>query len=312
MTKIAFAGSKTTTFECMDQFLKDGFNIDLLITLLPEQGDTFQVAGYKDLSSFAAEHGVSVYHPASYSLNHEADKDVLSKANIDLLLVIGWQRLIPEWLLTRLRIGAFGMHGSPEPLPRGRGRSPLNWSLLKGKTSFLTHFFKYDPGVDSGAIVGAQKFDITLWDDPDTLHMKNRMAMNRLLGRYLREILNGTAKYQPQPSDIKPTFFPKRTSEDGRIVWEDMDMISLYNHIRCETRPFPGAFAYLESSEERFYFWKGHPFDSHLVFSDARPGDVVEKFYDESFLVAVWDGTVRIFDYTSPDAKVPQVGEKFV
>lgn len=310
MTRIAFAGSKTTTYECMRQLLLDGFRIDLLVTLTPEQGRHYEVAGYMDLRAFATEHGIRVLHPASYSLREPADQALLEPEAIDILLVIGWQRLIPDWWLSRLGRGAFGMHGSPEPLPRGRGRSPLNWSLLQGKTSFLTHLIRYDAGVDSGGIVGVQKFDITLWDDPDVLHMKNRIAMSRLLRQHLPAIEAGTAVYRPQPADISPTYLPKRSADDGRVVWEDQDMMRLYNHIRAQTRPFPGAFSHLGESQERFYFWKGHPFDSRLEY-EARPGTVVETFYDGSFLVAVWDGSVRIFDYSAPPGVTPTPGQRF-
>jgi methionyl-tRNA formyltransferase len=312
MPKIAFIGSKQTTFECMRQFVRDGFRIDLLVTLTPEKGARHEVAGYADLRPFARDHGIPVAHPTTYSLQSDEDRLLLLRQKVDCLLVIGWQRLIPEWWLKELSLGAFGMHGSPEPLPRGRGRSPMNWSLLQGKTSFMTHLFKYDPGVDSGAVVGMQKFEITPWDDCDTLHMKNRIAMNRLLKQHLPALLAGTAILTPQPTDVAPTYFAKRTAEDGRIVWADMDMARLHNHIRCQTRPFPGAFSFLEGSPERFYFWRAHPFDSHLLFYDARPGTVVEAFSDRSFLVAVWDGSVRVSNYTSPGGHEPRVGQRFL
>jgi methionyl-tRNA formyltransferase len=311
MSNIAFAGSKNTTLECMTQCIKDGIHVDLLITLTPTQGEKYEVAGYMDLRTFAAVNNIHVYHPAVYSLKSDVDRKALSARQIDCLLVIGWQRLIPEWLLERLALGAFGMHGSPEPLPRGRGRSPMNWSLIQGKTSFLTHLFKYDPGIDSGEIVGVQQFDINLWDDCHTLHMKNRMAMNRLLKQHLPSILANKATYLPQPRDIEPTYFPKRTAEDGRILWDNMDMMSLYNHIRAQTRPFPGAFSFLEGSQKKFYFWRGYPFDSHLTFYGEKPGKIVEVFSDNSFLVSVWDGTLRICDYTLPDGEAIEIGARF-
>jgi methionyl-tRNA formyltransferase len=311
MSRIAFAGSKTTTFECMERLLEDGFAIDLLVTLTPEQGSRHEVAGYMDLRPFAAARDIPVYHPHSYTLKDSEDRGALLARQVECLLVIGWQRLIPEWWLAALIRGAFGMHGSPEPLPRGRGRSPLNWSLLQGRTSFLTHLFRYDAGVDSGEIVGVQKFEINPWDDCETLHFKNRMAMNRLLARHLPAILAGHAVYTPQPCDIEPTYYPKRTAENGRIRWSDQDMARLHNHIRCQTRPFPGAFSHLEGAPGRFYFWRGTPFDSHLTFPGARPGTVVESFHDGSFVVAVWDGGVRVCDYTAPAGRRPQRGERF-
>lgn len=311
MPKIAFAGSKTTTVECMERFLRDGFMINLLVTLTPEHGARHAVAGYMDLQEFAAEHCIPVYHPKSYSLSHAVDEARLTAEQIDCLLVIGWQRLIPEWWLRTLRMGAFGMHGSPEPLPRGRGRSPMNWALLQGKTMFLTHLFRYDADVDSGAIVGIQKFDINPWDDCETLHFKNRIAMNQLLKRYLPDILAGKVVCLPQPMDIEPTFFPKRTAEDGKIRWLEMNMIQLHNHIRCQTRPFPGAFSHLDGEMDRFYFWRAAPFDSRLEFDAGLPGTVTEVFYDASFVVKVWDGTVRMWDYTSPDGRTPRIGQRF-
>ncbi len=312
MAKLAFAGTKNTTHECITQLLRDGFKPDLLITLTPEMGEENNVAGYVDLRPLATQHDIPVYHPKSYTLRNEEDKTILLTHRIDLLLVIGWQRLIPEWWLNDLSIGAFGMHGSPEPLPRGRGRSPINWSLLNGKTSFTTNLFKYDSGIDSGMIIGMQKFDINVWDDCNTLHMKNRIAMNRLLKEHLPGLLTSTGHYLPQSDDIEATYFPKRTAEDGRILWDNLDMIALYNNIRSQTHPFPGAFSHLNGEERPFYFWKGHPFDGHLIYSESRPGDIVEVFYDDSFLVAVWDGAVRVYEYSSQDGKPPNIGQQFM
>lgn len=172
MTNIGLFGCKSTTYECLLQLVKDGVNISTLITITPEQAERNQVAGYYDLRAAAQGFGIKTVVPESYSLQAEADKLLFSGVDLDCGLVIGWQRLIPGWLLEKLRLGVYGMHGSPEPLPRGRGRSPLNWSLLNGKTSFLTHLFRYDAGVDSGAVVDVQKFEINSWDDCDTLHKK--------------------------------------------------------------------------------------------------------------------------------------------
>jgi methionyl-tRNA formyltransferase len=312
MVKLALAGTKNTTHECITQLLRDGFKPDLLITLTPKMGEENDVSGYVDLHHFAQKQDIPVYYPKSYTLKTEDDKAYLLEQGIDLLLVIGWQRLIPEWWLNALSIGAFGMHGSPEPLPRGRGRSPMNWSLLNGKSSFLTNLFKYDAGIDSGMIVGTQKFDINLWDDCNTLHMKNRIAMNRLLKLHLPKLLASESLLLPQSNDIEATYFPKRTAEDGRILWDNLDMIALYNNIRAQTHPFTGAFSHLNGEERPFYFWKGHPFDGHLIYSESRPGAVVEVFYDDSFLVAVWDGAVRVYEYSSPDGKPPRIGQQFM
>ena len=50
------------------------------------------------------------------------------------------KRLIPIDILEQFSVGAFGMHGSSMDLPLGRGRSPLNWSLIEGRKFFYKSF----------------------------------------------------------------------------------------------------------------------------------------------------------------------------
>jgi len=310
MARLGVVGCKTTTLELLHDLVRSGFTVDAVVTLPPELGARHDVAGYLDLTPALADLGIPAHRPHTYALDHPDDRTEVLALGLDCVVVMGWQRLIPAWWLDALVLGAYGMHGSAEPLPRGRGRSPMNWAIHDGRDSFLTHLFRYDAGVDSGAVVARQRFDITPWDDCETTHFKNRMAMSRLLRRHLGEILDGTVTTIPQNPTIEPTYLPKRTAEDGRIRWADHHVRSLHDHVRCQTRPFPGAFSHLNGSAERCMIWRGQPFDRHLTDLDELPGTVVERFHDDSFLVTVWDGSYLVRDYTSPDGP-PAVGDRF-
>ncbi|GAG17414.1 unnamed protein product, partial [marine sediment metagenome] len=241
--KIGFAGCKNVTKDCIENLIEGGYRINNLITLSPEQGERFQVAGYMDLKKFADENNIGVYYPEKYSLKSEKDQKEIKKAGLDLLICMGWQRLIPKWLLEGLSIGACGMHGSSEPLPKGRGRSPMNWSLIEGKKRFLTHLFFYDERVDSGDIIGVKEFDINYFDTAETLHYKNRICLNRLLLQHLPKILDKTIEVTSQSKE-GATYYPKRTPKDGIINWKETTE-NIYNLIRAVTKPFPGAFSFL-------------------------------------------------------------------
>jgi len=80
----------------MSYILRLGYKIDALITLTPEQGERAKVAGYYDLSTFAREHGIKLYYPQKYSLQDEDARRNILAMRLDLLITIGWQRLIPE------------------------------------------------------------------------------------------------------------------------------------------------------------------------------------------------------------------------
>ena len=43
------------------------------------------------------------------------------------------------------------------------------------------------------------------------------------------------------------------------------------------------------------FFLKAAPFDSHLLYENSRPGEIVEVFHDKSFLVSLWDGSIRMY-----------------
>jgi len=148
--RVAVVGCKHTTLELIVGLEQRCFTVDHSITISPQQGAHHKVAGYLDLRPFLTEKGIPFTIAEQYSLNSQEDRDAILSLNLDVLLVMGWQRLIPAWLLDRLSIGAFGMHGSSKPLPHGRGRSPMNWSLVQNKDRFYTHLFRYRPGVDDG------------------------------------------------------------------------------------------------------------------------------------------------------------------
>ena len=290
---IVFAGCKDTTLECMSYLIQAGYKIDLLITIESELAQKNMVAGFMDLKGFAAENNIPVYLADCYSLKSENDRKVLKDIQIRLLLVIGWQRLIPEWLLERLSIGAFGMHGSSHALPYGRGRSPMNWSLIQNRASFISNLFKYSPGVDDGDILDTQMFDINPFDNAKTMHYKSTLAMIGLLKKHLKQILKNDFQLKKQ-MNISPTYYPKRTQEDGIIFW-DRDSMEIYNLVRAVTKPFHGAFTFYDN--KKIMVWSGFPFDSRLFDPYILPGTIIHLFANGDIVLKTGDGSFIITEY---------------
>lgn len=303
--KVGVAGCKHTTRDLIAGLARRGLRIDHVITISPEKAEEQQVAGYMDLRPFLDGEGIPYTVAHKYSLKSGEDERALRALGLDILLVMGWQRLIPDWYLDTLSIGAFGMHGSSRPLPHGRGRSPMNWSLIQGKEIFYTHLFQYRPGVDNGPIVAVQTFDITPHDDCHTLHLKNTIAMTKLCAARLPALMDGSATLSPQPTG-GATYYPKRGAEDGLIHWTDTTA-EIHNLIRAVTRPFPGAFTYLDDDpSKQIMIWRAIPFDTQLTWPGAAPGQIVEVFYDGTYLVKTGDATLLIkesqgHDFTAAD-----------
>ncbi|MBO9536960.1 formyltransferase family protein [Herbaspirillum sp.] len=251
-----------------------GYIFDYFVCLTPEQAAQANVSGYYDYRPLAQSLGIPVYIPETYGLTSEADLGFFAQQRFDLLIQGGWQRLFPEKVLATLGIGALGLHGSADKLPKGRGRSPLNWSLIEGKSRFLMHLFMIKPGADDGDVISIVDFDITEFDDIETLYFKYDLSYRKLLLDNLPSVLAGQHKTIPQLG--QPSYYPKRTPADGEIHWETMDVATIYNFVRAQTRPYPGAFAIIQG--KRTQIWKCRPFDTRLRYDDADYGAVVEQF----------------------------------
>ncbi len=251
-----------------------GFRFDWFVCQSPEQAEAAGVSGYHDYRPLAEANGIPFYVAESFTLKAEQDRAFFEAHRFDVLVQGGWQRLFPEEVLSTLRIGAIGVHGSSDFLPKGRGRSPMNWSLIEGRKRFLMHLFLIEAGADDGPVFDVESFDITDFDDIETLYWKYSLVLRDMHIRSLPRLLAG--EFEPMPQRGEPTYYPRRTADDGRIDWEALDVWQIYNAVRAQTRPYPGAYAEIDGSMYRI--WRCRPFDTRMTYPGAKYGERVESF----------------------------------
>ena len=289
--KIVVCGCTDFGYEIVDFLLTNGINISHLVSLLPEQAIQYKVSGYKSFELLSTKYGVPIYYPKLYSMK-ETDFDFFEKEKFDLLLVCGWQRLIPNKILETIKICGIGSHGSSELLPKGRGRSPVNWSIIEGKKQFILQLFMLTPEIDDGDIVYHETFDINEWDTCKTIYYKTSVVMKRALLKLIPNILSNNFSRTPQSGE--PSFYPKRTPDDGLIDW-NKPLEEIHNFVKALTKPYPGAFSFID--KQKIMIWEAQPFDRKITFSDAKLGEIVEKFSTGDLVVKCNDGTLLITDY---------------
>ena len=289
--KIVVCGCTDFGYEIVDFLLTNGINISHLVSLLPEQAIQYKVSGYKSFELLSTKYGVPIYYPKLYSMK-ETDFDFFEEEKFDLLLVCGWQRLIPNKILETIKICGIGSHGSSELLPKGRGRSPVNWSIIEGKKQFILQLFMLTPEIDDGDIVYHETFDINEWDTCKTIYYKTSVVMKRALLKLIPNILSNNFSRTPQSGE--PSFYPKRTPDDGLIDW-NKPLEEIHNFVKALAKPYPGAFSFID--KQKIMIWEAQPFDRKITFSDAKLGEIAEKFSTGDFVVKCNDGTLLITDY---------------
>ena len=308
--KTALLGCKGTTLDLLNDIVSQAsVDIDCVITLPESIAKKNAVAFYRgaELTSYCQRNDIPMHSVRSYNLIHAEDVRFFEEARIELLLVLGWERLIPDDVLGALGKFACGMHGSPYGLPRGRGRSPLNWSLIDGHSKFVTYLFRYNQAVDAGDIIGFKVFEVNPFDTIASLHAKNRIAMHQLLRTYIPLIETGTVQPWPQPPD-QPTYYPKRMPEDGAIDW-NQTTDEIYNLVRALSPPYPPAFCH--HAETKVFVTEAYPFDPILFDNRIEPGTVVDVSVAlDQFVVKTADGTLLVSKHSPSRTSDLKVGDR--
>ncbi len=290
--QIVVFGVKDTSENIIDFIQQNIRPVDLVITISPEVTKRNDVSGYKGLKYLEDKYDLQVYEAASYSLDDEATREFISENTFDIGISMGWQRLVPGYILDSFKYGVFGFHGNAGYLPFGRGRSPLNWSMLLGDTRFNLNLFKYDEQADSPNIFATEMFQISAHDDIRTAQYKNMIVSKRLIRRLLEAYENDAVTIRTESKDIN-SWFNKRTAADGLVDFTGRTR-DIYNLIRAVAPPFPGAFAFIDGRKIRIL--SAQPFDEMIDFSGYEPGEIVDIF-DGRLVVRCLDGSLLINKY---------------
>ncbi len=194
-------------------------------------------AGFQSAIPLALEHHTGWAAASDGRLAGEAAR--IRAAEPDYLLVVGWSRLIGEDILAIPARGAIGMH--PSPLPVGRGRAPIPWTIIKGLRETALSVFFLDGGADTGPLIAQYPLAVRARETSASLFARMAVQHQRagtMLARYLAR--PGRVASRPQAGRVE--VWPKRTPADGEITAE-MTCGEVDALVRAQLGPYPRAFA---------------------------------------------------------------------
>ena len=205
----------------------------------------------------------------------------LRKLEPELIFVVGWSQLVHDPFVALASEGVFGMH--PTLLPRHRGRAPIPWAILTGLArTGVTLFEIVDSTADSGAIVGQVTLDIAPDETATTLFTRIAEAHVELIRELVPQLLARTASRIPQDPS-RASSWPRRTPADGIIDWETRASF-LYDWVRAQTRPYPGAFTFV--GDEKVIVWGARP----VELAETAPAGTIVEVGPEGPVVACGEG----------------------
>ena len=166
---ILFAGSPQSSARILEfLFKKDDISVVGAITQPDKRSGRGKNLIQSDVSLNANVLGIRTFKPEN--LNTNEIKDEILSLEIDFLVVIAYGKIIPKWLLKLPKISPINIHFSL--LPKYRGASPIQTSLINGDTETGVSFMQINDELDSGDIYKSFKTSIDQHDNKISLEKK--------------------------------------------------------------------------------------------------------------------------------------------
>ncbi len=208
--------------------------------------------------------------------------------SVDLILMACWRYLVPASVFQCARLGAYVFHDSL--LPKYRGFAPTVWAIRNGEKELGVTLFQAVEDVDAGDIVDQRPVAIGACDSvADVMKRVTRTYLDIVRDNF-SSLLSGNVEKRPQNHE-EATYTCKWTPEDGLIDWNDTSQ-AVFNLIRATSKPYPGAFTYLNN--RKLTVWSAELPASPRQYVSSAPGRVVEIRRDVGSLVLTGEGPILL------------------
>jgi methionyl-tRNA formyltransferase len=220
----------------LEKLVEAGFNVRLVLT----QPDRPKGRGLGVVASpvkqSAQRLGLPVYQSEKIKQNEEL-RAKLTEIGPRAVVVVGYGRIIPKWMLELPKFGNINLHASL--LPKYRGAAPIQWAIANGERVTGVTTMRIDEGLDTGDILLQKDLAILDEDTAETVSPRLAAIGADLMVQTLQGLSEGTIRPEPQKNE-EATLAPILKKEDGRIDFS-RDARQIYNRVRG-FQPWPGAF----------------------------------------------------------------------
>jgi len=294
---LVFAGTPAFAVPSLEKLNAAGFALRLVVS----QPDRPQGRGmgvtFSPVKQRALELGLPIVQPEKIRNNPEFESQ-LQAIRPDAIVVVGYGRLIPQWMLDLPPCGNVNLHASL--LPKYRGAAPIQWAIANGELATGVTTMKIDAGLDTGDILLQRGMRIEPEDTSETLAPRLAQVGADLLVETVRGLHAGEIFARAQDNS-KATLAPLLQKEDGRI-----DFSHTAQEIRNRLRgfqPWPGAFTTFRA--RLLHIWR-----ASAEMRVLPPGQI-ETAGDRLF-VGCADGSVLVPEQVQPEGRKRMAVRDFV
>src|SRR5882724_5631606 len=233
---LVFCGTPRFAVPTLEKLVEAGFHIELVVTQPDKPRGRGMEMSPSPVKQRGLELGLQVAQPDKIK-NNEEFRSQLSSLKPEAIIVVGYGRLIPQWMIDLPPLGNINLHASL--LPKYRGAAPIQWAIACGETVTGVTTMKIDSGLDTGDILLQKEIPIEPEDNAVTLAPRMATIGAGLMSDTLHGLRAGTVHPTPQHNS-KASLAPILKKEDGEIDFH-RSAEEICNRLRG-FQPWPGTY----------------------------------------------------------------------
>ena len=236
MFDLIFCGTPQFAVPTLEKLVASGFHIKLVVTQPDRPSGRGMEVVASPVKRAALELDLPVTQPDKIK-NSEEFRSQLQQIAPEAIIVVGYGRIIPQWMIDLPPLGNINLHASL--LPKYRGAAPIQWAIAMGEQVTGVTIMRINAGLDTGDILQQVEECIRPQDTAMTLAPRLAQAGAELMISTLAGLKNGAITPRPQ-DDTQATLAPILKREDGHIDFA-RTATDVWNRLRG-FQPWPGAF----------------------------------------------------------------------
>ena len=253
---LVFCGTPRFAVPTLEKLVRADFRVHLVVT----QPDRPKGRGLELVASPVKESALKLNLPITQPDRIKTNDEFraqLTALKPDAIIVVGYGRIIPQWMLDLPPLGNINLHASL--LPKYRGAAPIQWAIANGETVTGVTTMRIDAGLDTGDILLWHEDSIAPFDTAETVAPRLAAMGARLMVETLQRLQAGSI--QPRPQDhTQASLAPILKKEDGLIDFS-RSAAEISNRIRG-FQPWPGG--YTKFRGKNLQIVQAHPADDVL------------------------------------------------
>ena len=288
---IYFAGTPNSAAEILKSLASnDLFNIKGVITQPDKKGKRGNKRIESPVSLMANSLNLQTYKP--HNLTKTQIQNDIDITNADILLVVAYGNLIPTWILES-NIKAINIHFSL--LPRYRGASPIQSSLLNNDKKTGVTFMQMSKDLDAGKVIKCFEVPINKNDNKSSLEKKLTKLSILNLEKVITDFYSNKTIPIDQQHD-KASYCKKILKEDSIINFKESAK-KIFAKFRAYNE-WPGI-CFIHKNK----VIKIHGLEISSIQSPGSPGDII-SFTSSGLTIKTYDYDIVITHLQFPNKNI--------